>query len=275
MNELEKYRGRDGIINLNRLNIELNDFNSFYYNGKKYYIKWSEKVLLLNELVAAEIAKDFGIPSVSYDYARFDFNAFYNGECVISESAFKENDKFYYLREITGDNVTLEDIWNALENKYRDLDVVSILMDEIVNVFLFDILIANDDRHGDNFCIVENEKGVHVAPLFDNEYLLCDNSIDFQYYAMKVDSGNTYYRFVTQNLDRFLQISDERYLERLQSKLWIISSENLDSIFARIKMKTGLSLSEDYQEETKKGFEKNYNMIKDAIQRVNGKRKTV
>ena len=109
MNELEKYRGRDGIINLNRLNIELNDFNSFYYNGKKYYIKWSEKVLLLNELVAAEIAKDFGIPSVSYDYARFDFNAFYNGECVISESAFKENDKFYYLREITGDNVTLED----------------------------------------------------------------------------------------------------------------------------------------------------------------------
>ena len=39
MNELEKYRGRDGIINLNGLNIELNDFNSFYYNGKKYYIK--------------------------------------------------------------------------------------------------------------------------------------------------------------------------------------------------------------------------------------------
>jgi hypothetical protein len=272
MKGLEKYRGNDGIIDLNQLNIKLNNFTNFYYDGKQYFIKWSDKILLLNELVAAEIAKDFGISSVRYAYARCDYNEFFNGDCVISECAYRDNDKVYDLSDLVGDKLTLEDIWNALEIKYKDYDIVSVLMDEIVNVFLFDILIANDDRHSSNFFIVENEIGAHVAPLFDNEYMLCDSSIDFQYYSIKVDGGNPYYRFIPGNLSRFLQISDKRYLDRLKSKLWIITPNNLDVIFERIEKQTGFCFNENYKEGIKEGFKENHNMIEEAIKKPMGKR---
>ena len=272
MEGLEKYRGSDGIINLNQLNIELNDFTNFYYEGKQYFIKWSDKILLLNELVAAEIAKDFGISSVRYAYARCDYNEFFYGDCVISECAYHDNDKVYNLSDLVGDKLTLEDIWNALEIKYKDEDIVSALMDEIVNVFLFDILIANDDRHSLNFFIVENENGVNVAPLFDNEYMLCDSSINFQHYSIKVDEGNPYYKFIQGNLSRFLQISDKRYLDRLESKLWIITSSNLDVIFERIEKQTGFQFSDDYKEGIKEGFNINHSMIEETIKKTISKR---
>lgn len=272
MEGLEKYRGSDGIINLNQLNIELNDFTNFYYEGKQYFIKWSDKILLLNELVAAEIAKDFGILSVRYAYARCDYNDFFYGDCVISECAYHDNDKVYNLSDLVDDKLTLEDIWNALEIKYKDEDIVSALMDEIVNVFLFDILIANDDRHSLNFFIVENENGVHVAPLFDNEYMLCDSSINFQHYSIKVDEGNPYYKFIPENLSRFLQISDKRYLDRLESKLWIITPSNLNIIFERIEKRTGFQFSDDYKEGIKEEFNINHSMIEETIKKTISKR---
>ena len=153
--------------------------NKVYFKGELCFFKTGDSLLLLNELVAEELAKDFKIPCAHYEIGTLK-----DKPVVLSKSVFEKNAVFYSLFNLIEYDIDLETIWNELDRKYKDYDLVAKLMEEIVKVFLFDILIANGDRHGLNLFIEESAKGIQVAPIFDNENMLSELSISHQMYIL-------------------------------------------------------------------------------------------
>lgn len=122
---------------------------SFKYNEIEYFYKYDYprepfRVSPYNELVACEIADDLFIPHVNYNLASI---------CGFKGLISKCN---IYLNN-------LEDIWITLEEYYdRNLDyqnVVSKVMQKIVNMFIFDILIGQVDRDATNWWFIEYPNG--------------------------------------------------------------------------------------------------------------------
>ena len=124
---------------------------SFNYAEKTYFYKYGKYNSPYNELVAEELAKDFGINCITYDLAVL------NGlKGVISVNYKKENanyisgaDLLYKCYGNTNKNLevynNLMGLWNALEyyyNEYPNKDeIVFSLMKKIVDMFIFDIII--------------------------------------------------------------------------------------------------------------------------------------
>lgn len=239
--------------------------NKVYFKGELCFFKTGDSLLLLNELVAEELAKDFKIPCAHYEIGTLK-----DKPVVLSKSVFEKNAVFYSLFNLIEYDIDLETIWNELERKYKNYDLVAKLMEEIVKVFLFDILIANGDRHGLNLFIEESAKGIQVAPIFDNENMLSELSISHQMYILNTEPVNT--ANSTNILEHFLRISDGRYAKTLQDNLWIISEENIKKVLSRIEQERGIVLKKEYKKTIIDGFKANLAMINGALEKTKAKR---
>lgn len=240
----------------------------FIYQKKIYFFKYATPEMILKELVAEKIAKRFGVACCHY------MPATYKGfQGVISESAygiwdFGYQEMFNYLRRYNPDefnsffwNYNLEDIWNEF---YYDPEIPSSvekkLMDELTDIFIFDVLIANCDRHGENLGIIKNGKETHMAPVFDNDKMLSDAAINEGKYCLAIEAGETFINTPVNFLYKFLNISDKSYHERLKEGLKIISEESLIEILKELKDE-GNTFDSSLLEDMLERFRKNKEMI--------------
>lgn len=279
---MEKYRDSFGFINIEQMNIEdvqyLRDNKkifSFWYEGKKYFFKEARHVdFVYNELVAAEIAKQYGINYVTYDLA-----SNFGQIGVISENFFQANDEYlsmeyvlknYFKEERVDNHNNLEEIWIALDFYFKDYNLVAKLMDQIVDIFLFDILIGNIDRHVENIGFIKRGNQYFLTPAFDNELMLSYPCLLEGIYALGVDSDDYFpfandYVKVRNFLDKFLAVSDSRYLDRLRSKLYLISDDNIENILTKIETSLNFKMNEYIREEIGDNFVTNRKMITSII----------
>lgn len=139
----------------------------------------------------------------------------------------------------------LEDIWDALLYRYQThsnkMEIVEHLMNKIVSIFIFDIITCQADRHSLNWEVEESNDSIDIVSLYDNEEAFSSlGKYNFvQLTVNDVRCGN-----LLQELRTFLKTSCKDYMDLLKDKLWIISDENLVSVFNRIEVKTGYSISE-------------------------------
>lgn len=246
---MKKDNDRISYINLDNYNvIKDNNDGSYWlsYNNENYFFKEETNLnCVYKEMIAQELAKDFGIPYVNYGFARFN-----NNIGIVSKSFIDNNSKYIpmnkilfdcYKEEVLNHN-NLEDIWKALQYRYNNSDIVASLMNEITDLFMFDCLIANGDRHDENYGIIEGNS-IHITPVFDNENMLSKDSLYDKYYSIGVDTENN---IIDENiLDSFLWMSDSRYKEKLRDKLWIIDRDNLNDVLNRVdsKLQTKMGLA--------------------------------
>lgn len=249
---IDKLNNYDKSIEVSML--EDNDINfNFIHNGITYYFKYDNDIDPYDELIAEELAQDFGIPHVKYDLAIYD-----SKEGVISESFKQDNINYITGEEILAkfyveDNNTdaynnLEAIWDAFEYRYRDYpnkkDIIEKLMRRLVHIFLFDIITCQSDRHPNNWQVMESEDDVDITQIFDNERILgargltniCSLTVEEKMF------GNLY-----DNLRLFFGVSSEEFCNIIKDKIWIISKENLNLIFKRIEEKTGYPMPHGYR----------------------------
>lgn len=165
-----EYTNIDSLKNESRIN-RINSFHNMFihlefdYNGETYFYKYNEDIPPYSELVAEELAKDYGLPCVSYDLATL------NGiKGVISKSYKKSNvnyisanvllsntfDRFHDGKCLNIDEYNnLDSIWTALDYRYRDrenkVEITHHLMKQIVDIFLFDIITCQSDRSASNW----------------------------------------------------------------------------------------------------------------------------
>ena len=235
------------------------------YDQKKYFLKKSSGLnRIYNELIAQELAKDYGIDNAEYDLF------YYNGNFgTMSLDINKPGTILHPMNEYINirDN-NLESIWNTFSMLFDTTTVIK-LMDKIVDVFLFDVLIGNIDRHNDNLALIESINGYSFGTLFDNENMLSSESIYLGYYTLGVDS-NDYNSNCNYNiLDKFINVSDSIYLDRLISKLWIISSTNFENVLRRVEKKIGIPIHISIRNKLKVDMQSNLNMINKVISNYN------
>ena len=279
---MEDLRDNDGYLVLDKLPFKMLDDKMqhiiFYIDGVKYYFKHiNDKKDIYSELIAEELAKDFGIDCAHYDLAN------YRGlKGVISEDFIKD-DKYISLNDIVNDyygkeetanaHNNLIDIWSALDFRYKDENISNELMEEIVNMFIFDVLVAQGDRHLNNYGILENETEIKIAPLFDNTYILSDLVINHGWFSLGVDKDQNIYADDFDDskdkiLVKFLKESSSEYMDLLESKLWIISEENIDKVLKRVEDKINEKIDDKIKNDIKVDFSINYNSIQNIIDYV-------
>lgn len=201
---------------------------------------------LYNELIAEELAHDYNIKCSHYDLVEYMDNL-----GVISENFLQDNDKFLLLydvlKEYFKENETLEhnnfkDIYTALEYKY-DSSIASKIIDELKNVYTFDVLVANIDRHDKNIGIIENDT-ISLSPLFDNEKILSKDSIYEEIYSLRLDDNY-----------------NEEINNKLEEKIWIIDNNNISKVFERIEYRINSNIPDFIKDETRYRFSENKKRI--------------
>lgn len=254
---------------------------SFKYEGETYfykhsfYIKNGLKIVInsYNELVAEELSKDFGISCIDYDLAILNSN-----QGVLSKNYKQEGIIYISGNELLQEFVnnahgrrynTLENIWDALEYHYQNHQnkraIISGLMKQIVNIYLYDIITCQIDRHSKNWEIMEKEDNRNIASLYDNSMIL-ESKEENAVVSLGIDFIWADYESLWESIKQFQKVSSEEFTNIIKEKLWIISEENLNKVFERIEAKTGYPMPE----ERKNFYLNNYQEHKKRLEEILG-----
>ena len=289
------------IFDLDNMNIKIEkEYKSvlgksfeYTYNGKRYFFKKSKSGNIYNELIAEKIANKLGIPCCHYILTFDDGMDYLSSEMFDTTNYISLHEvlkNVYTIEkniEMTEEENTdildksknnLEDIWNALEIKYgtreNGQELVNKLMTQIVKVFLFDVIIANSDRHIDNIGFIDDGVNVTLAPLFDNDYMLSDYALYDNDYSMCVEPQDFFSREEYMNnddaeepqntLEKFIKISSSEYKEELNDMLYVISKESLEDIFDELQAE-GININQIKKDQIISKFEANTNIIQNII----------
>ena len=157
-------------------------------NNSSFYFKRVKQIeKIYNELVAEEFAKIYGLASAHYDLV---FEKIFDEKNigVISKKITKENEKLILM------DLILENKQNNLSNIENQLKIrygkyYKILLEKIYNLFIFDVLTGQGDRHSLNYGIIKGKK-IFFSPLFDSEYILSSDSINEGSYSLGIDDND-------------------------------------------------------------------------------------
>lgn len=278
---MDLYRDDLGYLNIlpiiNPLDVYKRKF-SFYLNGKEYFYKEITNIRnIYNELIAEEIASDLNIPHAHYDLASVGGNL-----GVISESFLEPGETITYMEDIlplvrgytniVDEKNNLDDIWDALELKYHDSIEVYEMMIDVINIFLFDALVANPDRHCCNIGIINSKNNTRITPSFDNSEMICEPSIILGMYSLAPRRED--YKNPNRNmLEIMLNTGSKIYLEQLEGWLPVIEEDNLLKILERVSKRINAPLNEDIVYHILDEFNLNRKMLRDVISRVKENKK--
>jgi hypothetical protein len=172
---------------------------------------------------------------------------------------------------INMENNNLEDITRIFSHLF-DNNTYLRLIDQLINIFIFDILIANIDRHTDNIFIESTNGNINFSKLFDNEYMLSSDSIWLNYYTLGVDSYDFNSDCEYNMLEKFLDsYNDTKYIDILKSKLSIICPDNFELILRKVEDKIHAPIVGCIREKLITCMEHNYKNIERIIKEYNGK----
>ncbi len=183
----------NGIININNLNVNIDMFNpdrcgfNFVKDETRYFFKRSGKEETFKEIFASLVADKMGIEHANYDIATFGDN-----EGVVCNAVNKQDEEF----------ISFGQIRSKLKISYRYDDSIDTMkkkilpkiclfnskeeLDKFINVFIFDILMANSDRNHGNTGFIKKGNNYRFSPLFDNEDIISSNAIDEHIYSFSV-----------------------------------------------------------------------------------------
>ena len=256
---MKYHRNNDGIIVLDDI-IQSHD-NFIYLDSEKYFFKFTSIKGLFNELIGNVIASSFGINHVNYQ------NVEYNGFLgVISLDFINENEYVSansILRRFDLENYNNLDIFTSCVKDMYNVD----LTDDVVKLFLFDILIANSDRHSENYGVLVSGDDVKLSPVFDNAEMLSESAIYEWYYSLGLNKEDCFYnndKIESHILYRFLQMYTQ-YEEFFLSKVDIINNNNILKILERVEDESKLIIPSDIRKKIITDFEDNNRIINKVI----------
>lgn len=197
----------------------------------------------------------------------------------------------------------LYDIWNVLEiyAKINNLDFnAEETMNNLINMFIFDIITSQGDRHADNWSIIKNNKdnSIRLCPLYDNsgicdlnrekgmnsilEYIqslnnptlhekkkqkiekLLEKTIDHNNSGLKVDLTDVNKKNKNKiMMEKFIDYSSEEFTERIISMIKKLDEGTLDFIFLEIEKEIQDKIPEEVKIVVKTVINTNIRMIRE------------
>lgn len=282
-----------------------------YFGVNVLFKRYKNEFCCYSELISEELAKYLGFKNAQYDLAEFDnnkgvisfdfrkHNYEYENIYTILLAYFKKVNpedvspyEFVYIEDARTERIdlynNLEDIWSALEyflyndSKIDKLEVpkhIEKLMLELTDRFCFQIISGNYDMHCANILleISNDRKDISLAPIFDNEdmFKIADEilynfheiprlAIDQEDFAPDTDSNKV--------LRKYLFMSSNMFLDRLENIMRKISEETIYHIFSEVEEKIGRTIPDNFKEAIALRFNKNVNDINEIITEVKTKK---
>lgn len=204
LEELGKYRGKDGRINIDKF-LEENQgvLKTAEIRGasnkEKDWLKLDDTEILVRtenldaegveyatyaELIFEELAKQVDIPCAHYDLVTYK-----GKKGVLSQSVVNSNETLVHMKDLLdcykrdhddGDdqNIHIEDAIKTFHRFYKEENGFSKedfkrISNDFINMAIFDIYAMSTDRHGENmgiiYSVVDGKETARMAPMFDNE----------------------------------------------------------------------------------------------------------
>ena len=250
----------------------------FLYQGKEYYFKYlKRKDNFLNELLAEIIARAYPIDCCKY-YIGYKNNRIGAVSEKFDTTTFKSMSillKDYYKTQFVEFYNNFEDIDELFYQRFGP-ETEERLMKDLVNIFLFDVLIGNPDRHSNNYGIWIKDKKIEFAPLFDNENMLSNIAVFSGTYSIGIDQNDFLEHFyflskdTTHLLEKFLIIGTKDYYDRLIEKLPLIRKENIKLILSELEEE--IKIEDDLKKKIYIKFQNNKDQIENICEKVYQKR---
>jgi hypothetical protein len=314
-------------------------YHDFFFMYKKAAYSIYEAY---GELLSEAIARVLEIPCAQYMLADFDYaddmiDDFKASRGVITINFLKPGERLIPIGEIISevmdsdillddrkkslygvDNLdrelaihkmnNLEDIWPIFDTYFQDYEnkdeIVHNLMDYLVNVYFFDLITLQGDRHIWNFGVIaDKENHVRPAPIFDNSNMcnlnrpktvqtflsllespklfLATKKVKLEkdlhnalYHSTMRFSANTEDFLSNKTLDKkadqldsltlFLKKSDTSYSERLYSYVEKLENYGIERILKEVEENTGHTFPDDFKKYIIYSMELNLNNIKEV-----------
>lgn len=262
------HRNSDGVIEFD----EFAKNKSFILlDSKKYYYKDTNISEMFNELIGSVIAEEYGIDHLKYINV-VNEDGFFG---VISED-FANDFTYLSMDSVFKDIIGLDYIGNY--QKYNNLKDINLsietkfnldLSDFVSELFLFDSLTANSDRHPSNYGFLIKDGIVKPAPVFDNEMLLSEDGLD-SLYGIKVNRNDGYpydYDIESNYLYKFFQ-NYGQYKDFYFSKLPIISDTNILRIIERVEDESKTLIPKVLKKGIIENFKCNNRMINEVMKKT-------
>ena len=237
---------------------------SLTIRNEKFYLKLPKSELrIYTELIAAKLLQKLNIPHVEYHLV-----AFFDEAGLISKS-FKHPESRYisgqqlldeYRRSLIKvhdimDMNNLETIWHAIEYHYSKIyssqevqAITETLMKELTTVFSFDITVDNIDRHQSNWIIEESDKGIHLTPIFDNEFML-DSYLDpesLDSFSLGVDYDDlANFTDTQETITKYLEYSSQDFVTKLSLMVTILNPQVFKECLAEVEHDIGCDIPDD------------------------------
>ncbi len=288
LNVIEKYQ--ELIIQYNAKNIY--EFSNLP-NDKQIELR-DKLILLAKEISNKKIDysnNHINYPEIEEIYEYLDnISESYNSELIEMKNGIIKANNLY-------------DIWNVLEiyAKINNLDFnTEETMNNLINMFIFDIITSQGDRHADNWSIIKNNKdnSIRLCPLYDNsgicdlnrekgmksilEYIqslnnptlhekkkqkiekLLEKTIDHNNSGLKVDLTDVNKKNKNKiMMEKFIDYSSEEFTERIISMIKKLDEGTLDFIFLEIEKEIQDKIPEEVKIVVKTVINTNIRMIRE------------
>jgi hypothetical protein len=197
---------------------EKEDIGFVNLRGKEYFIKCVKSIETFGtELIVKRAAHLVGINAAHYELANIDNTFYYLSQNLNSEGMFRKASEVIgdeYDHEFSVDSLYY--IWYRLSYLYPDK--CEYLMNQIAKLYLFDIIMIQDDRHDDNWGFLFNGDNINVW-IYDNEFGLLESKDNARmsslYYGMD-DYRGDYIDYRASNVEKNnngININKNLYLE--------------------------------------------------------------
>jgi len=274
-----------------------------YINGEEYYFKPTNNYY--NELIGYHAASYLGIDSCYCDLAisngqkgiiskslRKENTKLTSGYDILNEYVYSGLSNLYWIKKMmNATNVLkkwwfddkyrdksnliangindLENIWHALEYKYKDDRRFNIekVMNQMVMMYIFSLLSYDTDKYATNWIIEENENDIRLAPIFDNEdaFNYTKDKLNQKTRFSESSTPETYNYNQLEAINTFLSISSSEYLE-LFYEMYENLSNNFDKIIKNAEVQIGIPISLHKKLTITNGFYKNMEQIKNSLE---------
>lgn len=205
----------------------------------------------------------------------------------------------------------LYDIWYAIEVFGRisgyTIDVEK-FMNDLTNMFVFDIIVSQGDRHADNWSVVIHKDTdiLQLSALYDNSGALALNrgkaianiddfskrlkietkpgkikgihrqmkdTINHSFSGVKVSFEDVKKRSRNDELiENFITQSSDEFVAKLDTAISLLSEDNIELIFNNIESKTGVPVPEIVKNVTREVLNHNIRKIEEKISVLRGEK---
>lgn len=242
--------------------------DSFYINPKKLFFK-EEKDRISYELLGDFIADYLNIEHTKYEECLIkttsrEIKGLVSKDYRIPNHTLVKFNKILGKKDMTIDNIqlSLDKYFNNYPNKE---EIISRIMDGVVEHYMLDLLLGNIDNGRYNYEIIVGDTNAHLSPYSDFGMI-------FNYTNTNLRVDNTCDNSVYNNLSKLLE--NKKYYDRFTSMYNSLNPFVLEDLINKLETNKNTSINDNTKNIIFLSYSRHYMLVRNVLETLRNKNKT-